>query len=365
MAKLRLIHQWVGLLLSVIIFAVAVSGAVLLFSEDLHRAVHPILAEPVTASLADYPDVLRQFETNATGAAPTLIKFPQPGMNAFHLWFNDASEAFIHPSNGAIIAHWYWHETLPSLLYELHANLLAGEAGELINGGIAFAVLFLAGSGVLLWWQHRNYFKLRFVVPYHFSSASILRSHAAIGVTGVILVTLFVSTGFLLVFYKPAALLLTGLVDDRPPGRPDVVVVPDGKPMRDWEQILAGVEMTFPEGRLVFYYPPGPDNAAMVFRKRLPGEWHPNGRSYIVVDPYQGEVVQAIDARREEAGARIMNTIYPLHAAKIGGPVYNSIALLSAIALALLSCTGIISYSLGLTHAARRGCPYWWNKYQN
>ena len=358
MAKLRLIHQWVGLLLSIVIFAVAVSGAVLLFSEDLHRAVHPILAEPVTASLADYPDVLRQFETNATGAAPTLIKFPQPGMNVFQLWFNDDSEAFIHPGNGEIIAHWYWHETLPSLLYELHSNLLAGERGELINGGIAFAVLFLAGSGVLLWWQHRNYFKLRFVVPYHFSSASILRNHAALGVTGMMPIILFVSTGFFLVFYKPAALLLTNLLDDRPPGRPDVVIIPDSKPMMSWEQILAGVEKTFPGGRLVFYYPPNPDNAAMVFRKRLPGEWHPNGRSYIVVDPYQGEVVQAIDARREQPGARIMNIIYPLHAARIGGPVYKSIALLSAITLALLAGTGIISYGLGLIRTARRHGPY-------
>lgn len=358
MVKLRLIHQWTGLLLSIVIFAVAVSGAVLLFSEDLHRAVHPILAEPVTASLADYPDILRKFETNAIGAAPTLIKFPQPGMNAFHLWFNDDSEAFIHPVSGELIAQWRWHETLPSFLYYLHANLLAGETGELINGCLAFAVLFLAASGVLLWWQRHQYFRLRYILPHHFRPVSILRSHAALGVTGMVPIILFVSTGFLLVFYKPAALLLTNLLDDRPPGRPDVVIIPDSKPMRSWEQILAGVEKTFPGGRLVFYYPPKPDNAAMVFRKRLPGEWHPNGRSYIVVDPYQGEVVQAIDARLEEAGARIMNTIYPLHAAKIGGPVYKSIAMLSAIILTLLSCTGIISYSLGLTRAARRDCPY-------
>ena len=358
MAKLRLVHQWTGLLLSIVILCVAVSGGILLFAEDLYRAAYPSLKEPVIIPLERYPAILNEIETNASQAAPVLVKFPQPGMNAFHLWFNDDSEAFVHPASGEIIAHWGWHESLPSFLFELHANLLTGEMGELVNGGIAFAVLFLAGSGVLLWWRRHKHFKLRFIFPRHFSSASILQSHAPLGVTGLIPITLFVVTGLLLVFYRPVSSILTTLLDDRPPGRPTAVVIPDQEPMRTWEQILSRVGKTFPEGQLVYYYPPGPDNAAMVFRKRLPGEWHPNGRSYIVVDPYQGEVIQAIDARLEEPGARIMNTIYPIHSAKIGGPVYKSIALLAAITLALLACTGIISYSLCLTRGAHLSRPY-------
>ena len=354
MAKLRLIHQWTGLLLSIIILAVVVSGAVLLFADDLHRAAYPVLKQPVSATLTGYSDTLREIETYAGGAVLTLIKFPQPGMNAFRCWFGDHSEAFVHPDSGDIIAHWRWYESLPGFLFELHAHLLMGETGEIINGVVAFAVLFLAGSGILLWWRRHQHFRLSYVFPSHFNAASILRCHTALGITCVAPVILFVTTGLLLVFYTPAAAVLTNLLDDRPPAKPDVIVIPGNKPMWEWEQILAGIEKIFPEGQLVYYYPPGPDNAAMIFRKRLPGEWHPNGRSYIVIDPYRGEVVQAIDARQEEPGVRIMNTVYPLHAARIGGPAYKTIALLGALTLALLACTGIIAYSLRLARVLPR-----------
>lgn len=259
----------------------------------------------------------------------------------------------MHPGSGGLIAHWRWHESLPSFLFELRAHLLTGETGEIINGVVAFAVLFLAGSGILLWRRHQH-FRLRYIFPRDFNAASILRCHTALGISCIVPVIFFVTTGLLLVFYAPASAVLSNLLDDRPPAKPDVIVIPGNEPTLEWEQILAGIEKTFPEGQLVYYYPPGPDNAAMIFRKRLPGEWHPNGRSCIVIDPYRGEVAQAIDARREAAGVRIMNTVYPLHAAAVGGPAYKSIAILAALALALLACTGIISYSLSLARAWRR-----------
>ena len=99
------------------------------------------------------------------------------------------------------------------------------------------------------------------------------------------------------------------------------------------------------------YYPGAGVNAVLTFRKSLPGEWHPNGRSYVLVDPYRAEVVQAIDARAQGTGTRLMHALYPVHAATVGGTVFAVIAFVSAFGLVWLAIGGSWAY---LARTARR-----------
>jgi uncharacterized iron-regulated membrane protein len=92
------------------------------------------------------------------------------------------------------------------------------------------------------------------------------------------------------------------------------------------------------------YSPGTATNAAATFRKRLPGEWHPNGRSYVLVDPYRGVVVQAIDARQQGRGTRMMYGLYPVHAATVGGPVFIAVAALTGVGLGWLAIGSAWSY---------------------
>lgn len=121
-----------------------------------------------------------------------------------------------------------------------------------------------------------------------------------------------------------------------------------------WPVLLPSLDRTFVDGDTVYYYPGTDENARLMFRKRLPGEWHPNGRSYLVIDPYTGEVVQTIDARAQGIGTRFMNTIYPVHAATVGGGAMVGCAAFAAFALAWLSGSGAWSY-VARRVAARRG----------
>jgi uncharacterized iron-regulated membrane protein len=108
--------------------------------------------------------------------------------------------------------------------------------------------------------------------------------------------------------------------------------------------LLPVLRSTLSEGQLVFFYPGTPANAAWTFRKRMPGEWHPNGRSYVLLDPYAGEVLQAIDARRQGLGTRVMHAVYPVHAAMVGGIGLVMLAAISGVVLFWLATTGVVSY---------------------
>lgn len=81
-----------------------------------------------------------------------------------------------------------------------------------------------------------------------------------------------------------------------------------------------------------------------MFRKRRPAEWHPNGRTYVLIDPYTAEVVQAIDAQAQGAGTRFMHALYPVHAAKIGGAAMTTAAAMAAAALVWLAASGTWAY---------------------
>jgi uncharacterized iron-regulated membrane protein len=344
---LRIIHRWVGLVLALIVAAVAVSGGLLLLRGPYERAMYPSLAKPFAApvdaeALAREAAVVASIEErfHDDGGVRT-IKFPREGANAFHVYLDDESEAFIDPERGDLIARWTWRDSLPAFLFELHAHLLAENAGKTVNGIGALFMLFLTLTGVILWWPRKSgAFRLRRSVPRNVSSGELLRSHAASGAIAAIPILVFAATGAGIVFYTPASAALSAMFDHRTPMKPDAVVAPRMGDIQPWVERLAHVRGTFSDGDLVMYSPGRGKNAAQSFRLRLNGEWHPNGRSYVLLNPYDGVVVQSIDARQQGLGTRIAHAIYPVHAATIGGIPYLLFTIVGAVGLAWLSIGG-------------------------
>ncbi len=355
MKTLRLLHRWLGLLVSLVVIAVALSGGILIFHDSLLRLKWPVLSQPLQSDREHaYPTVLSRVEQEFREPGIQLIKFPDQGMNAFHLWLRDGSEALVHPSTGQLISLWTWKETLTGVLYELHANLMAGEQGEEINGYLGLLVLGFVLSGLILWWPQRKTFRLRFAMPRGISPAHLIRAHSAIGVLFTAGILLFVITGVTMVFYRPFMNIVTTVLDTTPPMVPVARVEPTNQPVQPWAAILETVAKTFPEGKLVYYIPPRPDNAVMTFRKQMPAEWHPNGRSFILLHPNTGEVLQTIDARQQQLGMRLMEKAYPLHASKVGGVPYTLLALCTSGALIALGVLGCLSYGLRIVPRGRK-----------
>jgi uncharacterized iron-regulated membrane protein len=353
---LRIAHRWLGLVLAVVVIAVAASGGLLLLRDPYYRLVYPALSAPITSvEMAARGEVLTLIESRWRQTGVQLVKFPRPGVNAYLVWLRDGTQAFVHPNTGALIDQWHWHERLPALLFELHAHLFAERPGTVINGIAALFVVFMGLTGIVLWWPaRRGAFRLRSAIPSRMTPADILRSHAAVGVLAAIPILVFVGTGAVMAFYQPTARAVSQLVDGRAPVEANAHVQPRNQSILPWHALLPALDRTFPDGDTVYYYPGTDENARLMFRKRLPGEWHPNGRSYIVMDPYTARVVQVIDARRQDVGIRFMNIIYPVHAASVGGSVMDGFGALAAVALVWLGGGGTWTYLRRRTAARAR-----------
>ena len=358
MRFLRILHRWIGISIAIPVVLVSVSGGLLLFKDPYHRWRFPELSRPITAGeLSGYGALLERIEREFEGEI-RLVRFPRDGANAFLVYLADGSEAFVHPGSGDVLSRWHPHESLPAFLFQLHAHLLSGTPGEVVNGFIAVFLVFLGLTGLILWWPRRAAaFRLTLAIPRSVAPGDLLRSHAASGALLVLPVLLFAGTGAGLVFYEPASRVASAWLDLKPPEEPSAVVMPSTVPRRSWKVILQTVRHTLPEAGPTMYYPGSPTNAVMTFRKSLPGELHPNGRSYVLVDPYRADVVQAIDARSQGAGTRLMHALYPVHAATVGGLALTVMAIVATVGLTYLAVGGSWAFLSRSSRRAVRSVP--------
>jgi uncharacterized iron-regulated membrane protein len=64
----------------------------------------------------------------------------------------------------------------------------------------------------------------------------------------------------------------------------------------------------------------------------------------VLMNPYDGAIVQAIDARQQGFGTRLAHAIYPVHAATLGGIPYLLFTILGAVGLAWLAIGGAAAW---------------------
>jgi uncharacterized iron-regulated membrane protein len=346
---LRQAHAVAGLALSLLLLALSLSGGALVYKEAYWRWVHPELRGPVPAlSPAD--------QARAIGVArerfgPRLrsVKLPEPGVAAYHLYLDDG-EAFLSADGRRMIDEWRPRERPMALLFDLHAHLMAGEAGERVAGVVGLLGALLGLTGLVLWWPARRRFSASHLLPRELSRRGLLLWHRDLGAATSPLLLLLLLTGGGLVFHDAARALLNGVLGDRVPEAPPPPAPADRPYAPPDAGALARVRAAFPDARLVFYAPPRAGSGVQSFRLRRPCELHPNGRSTVSLD-LAGRVVRAVDACALPAGERAANALYPLHSGKTGGAAYRLLVLLGALALAALSAGGAASYLVKLTSA--------------
>lgn len=341
MKVLVLLHRWVGALLALALFAIAGSGALLLFADDYLRWRLPVLAE-FSPAPAPNPEALAQVVAQAAEVGGT-VAFPKDSLPAYIHYLPGGGQRLHHPIDGRMIAEWGPLDTLPGALFELHAHLLAGEIGHLVLGVIALLLLAMLLSGLVLWWRLRRGLPMRHWRPRSTHTRELLRSHSAQGVWLSLGLGFMAVSGASLVFHTQATALFNGLLGAHGPLSPTPQTVPVAIPLvtADWRRVLDRAAEHFPDARLRMLTLPRSADAPVVLRLKRAAELHPNGRSYLTIDAATGTVLQQIDATRTGLGPRVLNSLYPLHAGKTGWAGHRSVLMLVALALCWISASGL------------------------
>jgi uncharacterized iron-regulated membrane protein len=337
-AVLAWLHLWVGLGVGLVFAVVGLSGSVLVFHDDLLRWQHPQLAafEPVADG-----GVLAGVLARETPRGLGSVQFPRDEMPVWLGFYGDGRRVYFAPDDGRALLERSEDDDALLWLHELHTHLLGGETGEAVLGVIGWISLGLLLTGLYLWWPKRGRMLAQLKV---FNGPPVRRWmtwHRSSGVVLLPLLLLATLTGIGMVYHEAARSLLTGLFGGESiPGAPARAAGADAA--IDWPHVLERARAALPVASLTRTGLPADGSGVVSFRARNTGEWHPNGRSTVHIDLAGDEVLLVHDATAQPLGARMTETIYPLHIGSVGGAVVKWLTAIVGLLPAFLLVTGFL-----------------------
>jgi uncharacterized iron-regulated membrane protein len=344
------IHLWAGVLLSLYIVMISLTGSVLVFRNELTRAFLPKTLTPYAADrTAPIAMVLERFRTAYPGAKLENIQTPSPQMPVFILFAADSHQHSFTLLADPITASlrlqprtWlYW-------TYELHANLLLGEAhGVQVNGIGAACLLLLTVTGLFLWWPGIKIWARGLRIGLSHSWRRInYDTHNAIGFWTLFIVFWWAFSGIYFAWYRQVASAVAVISPLEGMLSPVVPTQPKAGPDRaSFEQVLSAIHQASPTGQLFSLSDPllsGTIIYALV-DLRVSGDF--SHRDIITLSTTDARILTIWHyGQNRTAGDWILWSMHPLHFGTLWGIFFKLIWAFCGLALAILAVTGLVMY---------------------
>jgi uncharacterized iron-regulated membrane protein len=350
------LHRWIGLVLAVYVVSAGVTGAALVFREELFRMLYmPAEAITATSPRVGIDEISAQIRK----------QFPEWHLHTIHwpnertpYWFAEikkgevgvvgeaAHALYLDPRDASLRYDHNYGKGPLRWLQLLHFNLLAGREGRVWNAMGALLVVFLSLSGILLWWPRLK------------SSPFLLRFSPRVGARR-FLWELHQLTGL----YALAFLLLASLTGAYFGWRATVhAAIASVLPMRFMNQALEPVKAPvrgellplsrFEEEtrRLFPHHPP--------FRVLLPERpqqplrmvvYHGNADEFykasnLFFDPYSGHQMRVDRFEDRETGDSAVTWIGVLHLGAFGGTPVKLLWMAGGLTFPVLAITGLLLF---------------------
>ncbi|GGW86599.1 PepSY-associated TM helix domain-containing protein [Alteromonas halophila] len=327
------IHTWLGLLLSLWVLLMAVTGTALYYKPALLKLTYPVLDTGAPLS--------------QTAAAVQLDSLPpqldhgyayMPTRDAPWLEVVDTENTRWYYGESGLLLKREAHSDVIDVFVSLHHDLMLGDTGKDVQGFAGLASLLLLITGTILWWPRHRLSRRHFTIHW-FSLKSrkglqtLAEMHKVSAVIFLLPMVLLLGTGTAIIYSQPVNSALVGLF----PSEGQQPLIPTPAPTAEnWQQRLSVAQSLFTNvsPRLIYL-------SKDRLRLKHEDEWHPNGRNYIGFDTTSGVLAEREDVRQTAYGNQLSHTIYPLHVAAVGGVALLAVSTLAGLILILLPLTGI------------------------
>lgn len=338
---LRTAHAWTGLAACLFLFVSGATGAYLSVEPAWLRASVPgANAAPVTDPAALAQAVAAAERTFGTDRLKSMT-FGGEHFALHEVALRDGGGAWLEPRTGAVVERWAEHGRVGEWLFALHHDLLLGGVGKQVAGWIAVVALLLVASG-LAYWVKLGLRQWR-AWPRSGMPRELDAAHASWGTLAALPLVVILVTGAGVALPEVSKPLLAGLTGERSVEPPPPRLAEDDGSRIDWGRGLARAQARFPRARLrLVVWPTG--TTPPYARLQQPAEWHANGRTFVWFAPADGTVLGVRDALAAPRYARLQDSLWPLHAQRVGGPAWQIVGGATGVALAVLSVLGALAF---------------------
>ena len=344
------IHLYGGLALGGLLIVISVSGSALVFEDTLNEWIRPDLhhvtptgerapLDAVVGAVREaYPDATPWIANLSTAPTEPVVVRLGP----------DAPSVFVDPYRATVLGAQRPDEGVVNTVVGLHVELLAGRTGGVIVGVSGLLLVLLTATGLVLWWPRRlRQFGRALRISWRQGRVRFNYDlHRAGGFYTTLFLLLTALTGSAFVFY-PTTQQLISTVTKTEPWPPSAPTVDEAQGVEtpaavSYREVMAATQQVLPAAEPTYLYFPTSPEAPVTVRLRTPPEWHPNGRSFVYLNPSTASVLRVDDAREAPWGAQLLQTFYPLHVGAVGGLFVKWLYVVLGLAPAVLSVTGTI-----------------------
>ena len=343
MSTARWLHGWAGILFTLYLLVIALSGTLLLWKQTYLWLSVPEARVPFEPTPAALARIAADIEARFGEQGILQIQLPTESLALTKVVMPDAHYAYV-AANGSLIDEWVLNERWEEWLYDLHHRLLLGDAGLSLTGWAGLVLFSLVVLGLIAYWPLRRGFG-RGLWPRNAARPWTLRAHRNIGILVALPFLLSIVTGILLAF--------PGWVDSqlepmrRTQEYSDAMLIGldavSGVGTGDWLPAFERAQESFPQGRIRTTSVPNDFDAYRVIGIQQVEDWHPLGLSKIYIDAPEGYMDVRIDAQSLPTLERAFNAAYPLHTGSLNLP-FRLLLTLSGVGLVLASIFALMGF---------------------
>lgn len=337
------LHRFVGLSIGLVLLVVTLSGASLVFEDDIDRALNGSVS---FVAPGDRPRPLEELVTNVRAAHPTAtpvsITFPEQADHSLQVSvrFKEGSgSVYVNQYSGALLGTRMASEREAGLarrLHLLHTRLFGGHVGEWAVGVVTALTLFMAITGLVLWW------------PRKIVGVSIRASTRRINFDLHNVFGLYASAVFLFIALTGMMIAFEGFTDPaiaRLNAVPQPLLAKESAPVAgaaplSVDALAQSARATLPGAFLKgITIPPG-GKGVVVAMMKYPEDRTPGGRSRVALDQYSGKALTILNTRTAPLGTKILNVKRSAHTGDIFGWWSRAVYFITCLMLAGQIITG-------------------------
>lgn len=165
------LHLWIGVGLAVLIVPISISGAALVWHDDLDRLIAPSRYAVTGSEVRQDPSA---YLSNAAAAVPgqTAASLRWPEREGFPITVAvrgapaepggrpRSTTVFLDPPTGTVLGTSEFGSSFIGAMHMLHGNLMVPQfSGRQIVGWVGVGMLILSLTGIWLWWPRNNAFR--------------------------------------------------------------------------------------------------------------------------------------------------------------------------------------------------------------
>jgi uncharacterized iron-regulated membrane protein len=339
-------HLVVGLIAALPLLCLGLTGAILVFENPLNDAINAKMTL-VTPPAGGTPLSLRALEDTVDRAYPRYrIVEADFGSDDRHAWGIAAvapdgrgeADLFMDPYTGRTLGRPEQQSELIGMIHQFHTRFLAGRVGNTITGWSGVALLFLAISGLILWWPAKILSVRNGVTGWRLA----FDLHQLMGGVSWVLLLVLAGSG-MVIHWNDQALRLVGKLTGATPVAPAPRSLPEchGQAALGVDSLIAVARAAVPGAHATVIQVPDDVTRPVRAIFKYPEDRTPAGRTLVYLAACSARPVQVLSSRTASAAyrwTRMWNR--EIHTGDVYGWPTRMLMALASLCLPLMAVTG-------------------------